>query len=1455
MPGHIFISHATKDDPFVKELRVALESLNLPVWVDSRNLRGGDKLAVEINSAIEKARQVIVVLSPNTVNSPWVRKEISRALAIEKARQAQGFRVIPLLLPGIEPAALTLWFEEEPLGIKVQLTVGGIAEALPQILAALGEKLPEDYQPTKKIDAAPVEELVLKLVDPKIELHDGKQRATATATLVYEPADKASRAVESKRYTFSAPLGPIEAEDLRWYLESYYLWPTGVFQQRAERIEAQLPQWGRDLYHAALRDPIAAEALQAWRKKADGAQRRFSVLVDSDPPAGADDDTRKATLAAASNVLSLPWELLHDGAGYLFRGKNAVAVRRRLPNRAAQEVRPTSLPIRILLVSPRPEDKTTGYIDHRVSAKPLVEAVAALGDLAALTVLSPPTLAALRDELKRASEANQPYDVVHFDGHGVYDREHGLGALCFEDPQDADKLHHRGMQLVHASDLAADLRDYRIPVVFLEACQSATVEADPTASVAAKLLECGVAAVVAMSHSVLVETARRFVEAFYRQLAAGSRVAEAMLAGQNALEGDKWRGKVMGAGELHLHDWFVPVLYQEEQDPQLVTSLPAEAVQRLQERRQKLRFGNLPETPRHKFHGRSRQLLAMERLLHAQNYAVVRGTGGAGKTTLAVELGRWLVTSKRFGHAAFVSLEAVSDVRAVLDSLGRQLLPEGANYSVAQYKNLDEALQPVARALQDSPTIMVLDNLESILPGANGIAPAAAAPVDELFALCRKLLASHPATRLVFTTREALPSPFDHKAHEIVLGPLDRNEAVELVSSVMKQEGLEPKASDPGSTPQEIIDLVEAVNCHARALVLLGREVARQGVRSTTANLQRLMAGLEQKHPGQRENSLYASVELSLRRLPAEMRAQIKPLGLFHGGAHWTVLDHILQTGKDDFETVPALFKALVDVGLGQMMNYGHLRLDPALAPYLLGQMNEAEKAQARERWAEGMRQLLSYLYKEAFKNTEMAFQLTLLELPNLLALLDWATENLTPEEVVDITSSLETLLQALGRPQALARVVAVREQAAKKLGGWSHARFNAESSRIERLLESGDVQAAYTAAQQLVQNCLKAGEQAYADADYDIAYIHWLFGRVLKTGGAAEEALSPLAEAQERFQKLADAGNTDAARMAAVAITESGDCLRDLGRLEEAATAYEEAIRRGEKRDDRRSVATNKFQLGTVRMLQKKYAEALKIYAEARDIFENLGEPGSVATAWHQIGMVHTEAGQYDRAEQAYRQSLAIKVARKNRAGEASSLGELGNLCYEMGRLEEAVIFYRQAADIHMELRDLRYEGVDRSNIANTLIKLQRYDEARSELLRAIECKKPYGHAAEPWKTFNILRELEQATGNRQAAANARQQAIAKYLAYRRAKGGEHERSAQICGAVAEAVGAGQAATVQQALVQIAGARETSASDRLFISKLQAILSGDRNPALATDPNLHYQAAAELQLLLEKLG
>ena len=1458
---HIFISHASADDNFVKELRLALEGQGLTVWVDSRNLLPGQRLEPEIERAIETARQVIVVLSKETVNSAWVRKEVQKAQAVEKRRKDGGYRVIPLLLEGLQTTALGNWFDEEPLAIPIELSVGGLSQAMAGILTALGIRLPEDRQEQQVVEALPVEDLILELEDPKILEAEGKRRAQATATLIYESANSAEPPVRSKRFNFTAPLGPIEAEDLQWYLESYYRWPTGLFKERAERIEAQLPQWGKQLYQAALNNAESAKnPLSAWQSKKEKGERRFSILVNSELPEGTAEELANAAKEAGSTLLSLPWELMHDERTYLFSGGYPVRVRRRLPNYLSLGIGLAELPIRILLVSPRPENKQIDYIDHRISALPLVTAVEDLGKLAELTILTPPTYHALGEALRLARQADKPFDVVHFDGHGVYDPKLGLGGLCFEDPQDATRLYGRNFQIITAEQMAQVCRDYRIPLVFLEACQSAKAEEDPSASVAGKLLEEGVTSVVAMSYSVLVETARRFVEAFYGELARGTRVGAAMLAGQRVLKDETYRMKIVGAGELHLQDWFVPVLYQEEQDPQLFTYIPPKRALQIQGEQRRLSLGALPDTPKHAFIGRSRELLALERLLlgkqsPALNYAVLVGQGGEGKTTLAVELARWLVRTNRFRRTAFVSVEHYNDVRGVLDRLGKQLLPEGDKWSVANYGNdLKAARLPIERALRDHPTVIVVDNLESVLPAPTGETPPETEPAEKLFELCQTLLRADDGTRVLFTSRESIREdfPFGHANREIRLGALSRDDAVELVSRVMEQKGLVPEETDPGKTPQEITDLVDAVNRHARALVLLAREVARRGVRSTTENLHQLMAGLHKKHRDERENSLYASVELSLRRLSPKVRQQIQTLGVFHGGANLWVLSQMLDI---DINAVALIAVELQGVGLGTWIDYRniaagqHLRLDPGLSPYLLEQMDDDEAEAMRAKWADRMTQLTEVLYGQFFKDTELAAQLTLLELPNLLETLKWAQAHRPAEQVVSLATKVEELVSRLGRPQSLAQVVAMREVVTQQLGAWSHERFEAERAAIERKYESGDLRSALDAAKKLLQHVLKAGE-----AQYDIAMAHMVLGRTTRLIGASEAALEPLGEARGRFQILADAGNNSAAGMVGTTINERADCLRDLGRYDEAATAYQEAISIAKKLNKRRSVAVSKIQLGTLRLLQKRYAEALELYTEAKDTFETLNEPNTVATIWHQIGMTYRELDRFDPAEDAYRQALAIKVQQTNRPSEALTLTELGNLYDGAERLEEAVRYYQQAADIHVELGDEMGEGIDRYNLGRTFARLERYDEARREFHRAIECKEPYGHAAAPWRTWEWLRIVEEADGNSDAAAKARGKGIETYRAYRRAGGGSHEWSAQICAAVAQEIETGDIAEAEQILASYLGP-DADPLNRIFIPKLQAVLLGSRDLMLAQDPELNYQDAAELQLLLETLG
>src|SRR5260370_41263172 len=100
----------------------------------------------------------------------------------------------------------------------------------------------------------------------------------------------------------------------------------------------------------------------------------------------------------------------------------------------------------------------------------------------------------------------------------------------------------------------------------------------------------------------------------------------------------------------------------------------------------------------------------------------------------------------------------------------------------------------------------------------------------------------------------------------------------------------------------------------------------------------------------------------------------------------------------------------LIQVGLGEDMGYGHLRLDPGLSPYLLGELADDETDTLRSRWAEAMAQLTGYLYGEQSKDARLAAQLTLLELPNLLAMLDWLHPRWPTERVVDLADTVERL-------------------------------------------------------------------------------------------------------------------------------------------------------------------------------------------------------------------------------------------------------------------------------------------------------------------------------------------------------------------------------------------------------------------------------------------------------------
>ena len=127
----------------------------------------------------------------------------------------------------------------------------------------------------------------------------------------------------------------------------------------------------------------------------------------------------------------------------------------------------------------------------------------------------------------QSANCRRAVDLVHFDGHGTFLPEIQLGALVFEKPDDGTG--ESKTDLVRADRLGDLLAQYKIPLVVLEACRSATVgKAAVFRSVAPRLIQAGVASVLSMSHAVHVEAARLLLDRFYRELAAGATIGHAV---------------------------------------------------------------------------------------------------------------------------------------------------------------------------------------------------------------------------------------------------------------------------------------------------------------------------------------------------------------------------------------------------------------------------------------------------------------------------------------------------------------------------------------------------------------------------------------------------------------------------------------------------------------------------------------------------------------------------------------------------------------------------------------------------------------------------------------------------------------------------------------------------------------------------------------------------------------
>lgn len=93
LPNEAFLSHSSLDQEFVADLVNMLRRHGVPVWYSQTNILGAQQWHDEIGSALKRCDWFLLVLSLNSVDSMWVKREL--IFALQQNRFAD--RIVPLL--------------------------------------------------------------------------------------------------------------------------------------------------------------------------------------------------------------------------------------------------------------------------------------------------------------------------------------------------------------------------------------------------------------------------------------------------------------------------------------------------------------------------------------------------------------------------------------------------------------------------------------------------------------------------------------------------------------------------------------------------------------------------------------------------------------------------------------------------------------------------------------------------------------------------------------------------------------------------------------------------------------------------------------------------------------------------------------------------------------------------------------------------------------------------------------------------------------------------------------------------------------------------------------------------------------------------------------------------------------------------------------------------------------
>jgi tetratricopeptide (TPR) repeat protein len=1073
--------------------------------------------------------------------------------------------------------------------------------------------------------------------------------------------------------------------ELRWYLEDFLGYPFSPETEHAERVLVALDAWGKTAFGALFGDRDGGAMLDRAIRNGHAAMR---LQLWSDDP----------------RVLSWPWEALDDPK-YGPLGQ-LVQIERRMDQVGDPPALSEKLPkdgVNILLVTARPYESDVQY---RSISRPLVE-LAHGGKLPAnVHVLRPPTFDRLRDHLR---ERPGYYHILHFDGHGAYAASSGGGSargglapahafaaegrLFFEtdDGKPAE---------ITAEKLGPLLREYAVPVVVLNACQSAMLDEgaeNAFASVAASLLRSGTRSVVAMAYSLYVSGAQEFLPAFYRRVFESGSVAEGARAGRQAMF--LHQDRVCARGRFPLRDWLVPVLYQQEDVDLSFASAAAPAASTENDKIVELDGEASP----YGFVGRDGAILLLERAVRRRPPAVlVHGLGGVGKTTLARGFVEWLRDTEGLGLGClWFTFQEIRSAEYVLNRIGEVLM--GPQFATLGREPKIEAL---SKALHENPLLVVWDNFEVVagIPGTEVTPTLSAEDRGDLLALLKKLRGGR--TKVLITSRSE-EAWLGEERLRVPLGGLGGEERWEYCRRIVEDLGIAIDRND-----RDLVKLMDLLGGHPLAMRVMLRELERRSAGELIQALQTNLGSLGDGGSAE-QAKLYATLRFVEDALPEDLKPLLIPLSLHERFADINLLE-VMTKQVDAAWTRPrinALFETLTVAGLLRDLGQAIYEMHPALTGFLRFAALKLPRETCDE-WARAFVSLMAVLADE-----------------------------LAPKEFHEQRAPIAihhaNLYMALAESQ---RMAMLSDQAALVQCIAAHA------LNTRNLLEAREL---FTTLSKLEQ---QRGEERSEAAAY-----HQL-GRIAQERRDLAAAESWYRKSLDITEKIGYE------RGAAGTYNQLGRIADEQREFASAERWYRRSLDINKRLGNEHGAAITHHQLGMIAQQQRDYIAAEDCYRKSLEINKRLGNERGAAITYHQLGILAQEQGDFTAAERRYRKSLGIRKRLGDEHGAASSFQQLGRVSVEQRDLATAERWYRSALDIQERLGDEHGAALSYHQLGIIAQEQRDFVAAESWCRKSLEIEERLGDEHSAAFTYGQLGVLAGIQGHFEAAGLQLLRAIASF-------------------------------------------------------------------------------------------